>query len=85
MRITLDCVSVSEDGDGFQLSFRPERDDDEAYVIIQRHFEEPDDGRCYIETHDKTYVGHFRIISATLRRNRVELELQRRTSTRYLL
>jgi len=81
MRITLDRVSVSEAGEGCQVSFETEHEDDEAYVIIQRHFEEPDDGRCYIETHDRTYAGHFRIVSATLGPNQVNLELQRGKAT----
>ena len=51
-------------------------------MIIQRHFEEPDDSRCYIETHDKTYAGHFRIVSATLGWNQLNLEIQRSKETR---
>ncbi len=81
MRINLPHVSVSEGADGFQVLFEIQHDSDEAYVIIQRHFEEPDDGRCYIETHHKNYRGHFWIVSATLERNQLSLELQRDNET----
>ena len=30
---------------------------DSPYLIIQRQFETPDGGRCYVETHDHVYVG----------------------------
>ena len=82
MRINLDRVSVSEDGEGFQVSFDTQHDNDKAYVIIQRHFEEPDDGRCYIETHHKNYRGHFWIVSANLGRKQLSLQLQRDKATR---
>jgi hypothetical protein len=35
---------------------------DHPYLVIQRQFEDDDDGVCYIETHDHdTYAGHFRL------------------------
>ena len=82
MRINLDCVSASEAGDYFQVSFETEHDDDGAYVIVQRQFEDPGDDLYYIETHDKTYIGHFQIVSAKLGRNQFNLQLQREKATR---
>jgi hypothetical protein len=40
---------------------RPRRipNPDSPYLLIQRQFEIPDGGECYIETHDEKYVGHF--------------------------
>ena len=73
---------MSEAGDYFQVSFETEHDDDGAYVIVQRQFEDPDDNLCYIETHDKNYIGHFRIVSANLGRNQFSLQLQRDKLTR---
>ena len=34
-------------------------DPDSPYFLIQRQFETSDGGRCYIETHDEKYIGHF--------------------------
>jgi hypothetical protein len=36
-------------------------DPDSPYLLIQRQFEMPDDGKCYIETHDEKYIGHYRL------------------------
>ena len=34
--------------------------DDSHYLVVQRQFEDDDEGVCYIETHDHdTYTGHF--------------------------
>ena len=63
-------VSAAEAGDYYQVSFETEDPDDDAtdspgvdspYLIIQRQFETPDGGRCYVETHDHGYVGHYRV------------------------
>ncbi len=67
MRINLNHVCVSEDGDYFQVLFETEHKNDGAYVLVQRQFEDPDDEYCYIETHDKDYIGHCRIAYASLR------------------
>jgi hypothetical protein len=81
MKIELNHVSVSEDGDErFQVRFGSEPDSSETgmYVVIQRDFEEPDDGRCYIETHDDAYVGHFRVVEAEVGKRRVRMRLARK-------
>jgi hypothetical protein len=31
------------------------------YLMVQRQFEMPDQGRCYVETDTESYVGHFRL------------------------
>jgi hypothetical protein len=44
--------------------FEAEQDSDDVdspYLLIQRKFEDPDDDWCYIETHDKNYIGHFHL------------------------
>ena len=49
-------TSVSGDGDYYQATFEAEQDTDDPdspYLLIQRQFEDPDDDRCYIETHDE--------------------------------
>jgi hypothetical protein len=66
-------VSVSEAGDGFQVLFEKKSDSEEGYVLVQRHFEFPDNGKCYLETDDQEFCGHFRFRSARLSGNRFEI------------
>ena len=40
-------VSVSEVGDGFQVLFEKIQGSEVGYVLVQRHFEYPDGGKCY--------------------------------------
>ena len=47
-------------------------DSDEGYVLVQRHFEFPDGGKCYVETDDREFCGHFRI-RAHLSRNQFQM------------
>ena len=70
MRFHAKYVSAAEAGDYYQVSFETEDPGDGAtdppgldspYLIIQRQFETPDGGRCYVETHDHGYVGHYRL------------------------
>jgi hypothetical protein len=70
MRFHARYVSAAEAGDYYQVSFETEDPGDDAtdppgldgpYLIIQRQFETPDGGRCYVETHDHGYVGHYRL------------------------
>jgi hypothetical protein len=70
MRFHAKYVSAAEAGDYYQVSFETEDPGDDAtdlpgldspYLIIQRQFETPDGGRCYVETHDHGYVGHYRL------------------------
>ncbi len=66
-------VSVSEVGDGFQVLFEKTPDRQEVYVLVQRHLEFPDGGKCYLETDDQEFCGHFRFRSARLSRNRFQI------------
>jgi hypothetical protein len=70
MRFYAENVSVSEDGEHFQLCVEAassltdgieKSPPDSPYLILQRGFEMPDRGLCYIETHDPDYCGHFRL------------------------
>src|SRR5208282_3105069 len=48
----------------YQAMFEAEEntnDPNSPYFLIQRQFETSDGGRCYIETHDEKYIGHFRL------------------------
>jgi hypothetical protein len=62
MRFQANYISTSVSGDYYQAMFEAEEDTDDPdspYLLIQRQFEIPDGGECYIETHDEKYVGHF--------------------------
>src|SRR5262245_56707511 len=82
MKIDVNHVSISEGGDErFHVAFETEpegQDDDKPYLIIQRDFEPPDAGRCYVETHDPEYTGRVRFASAELSRRRFIAMLERK-------
>lgn len=78
MKIQLDRVSAAESGDYYQVHFGGADDGDGPYVLIQRQFEDDDGGVCYLETHDQDYIGHFKVVRATLDRHRFCLELWRK-------
>jgi len=69
-----DYVSATKAGDCFQVLFETTRDGLEGYVLIQRQFEFPDGGECYLETDAQEFCGHFRIRSANLSRDRFQFE-----------
>lgn len=68
---------LEEHGCGVVFS-RDEESDDE-YLLIQRHFEEPEDDRPYVETDDEDFCGHFRIAAATLDRDHLEIRYASKT------
>jgi hypothetical protein len=45
--------------------------------LIQRQFEDPDDDRCYIETHDVKYCGHFLLRRVDFTPQKLSIELDR--------
>jgi hypothetical protein len=62
MRFHANHVSSSVSGDYYQAMFEAEEDTNDPnspYLLIQPRFETSDGGRCYIETHDENYIGHF--------------------------
>ncbi len=66
-------VSASEAGAYFQALFEQAPDSHEGYVLVQRQFEMPDGGECYVETDDRDFCGHFRVRNAQLSRNRFRI------------
>src|SRR5664279_3840427 len=73
------CVSVSSSGDEyFQVCFQEEDDSDEAYLLIQRQFEDDDAGYFYVECPHEPLCGHFKIRRAELGRDVLRLEFRRR-------
>ena len=91
MRFRAKYVSASENGDYYQVAFEnadPAGDAadvdglDSPYLLIQRQFEDPDGGLCYVETHDEGYIGHFRLRSIELSPSRLFVEIARNRNNR---
>jgi hypothetical protein len=80
MRFHANNVSSSVSGDYYQAMFEAAEEDtndpNSPYLLIQRQFETSDRGRCYIETHDEKYIGHFllRRVEFTLERLSIEFD-----------
>jgi hypothetical protein len=67
-------------GDYYQVVFEavPDAYDlEQPYLMVQRQFEMPDRGRCYVEMHDQKYIGHFRIRRFELSVSSIVLEIDR--------
>ena len=73
-----DHVTATEAGDGFQVLFAKSPDSETGYVLVQRHFEFPDRGECYVETDDREFCGHFRIRNAHLSRDQFQIAFDRK-------
>ena len=71
------CVDLSSSGDEyFQVCFLEADDSDEAYLLIQRQFEDDDGGYFYIECPHERLGGHFKIRRAELGRDVLRLEFR---------
>ena len=90
MRFHAEYVSTAEAGDYYQVSFETEDPGDDAtnppgldspYLIIQRQFETPDGGRCYVETHDHGYVGHYRLRLIDFSPTQLVVTIERKSNT----
>jgi hypothetical protein len=86
MRFYANSVAASAEGDYYQLWLdvtdsqvdqTDPREPTGPYLIVQRDFETPDRGWCYIETHDAGYVGHFRLRLTELSRTCLAFEIVR--------
>jgi hypothetical protein len=63
-------VSGTVSGDYYQLVLEAEDSDEDQendpeqtgpYLLLQQQFEFPDGGKCYVESDDETYIGHFKL------------------------
>ena len=90
MRFHAKYVSAAEAGDYYQVSFETEDPGDDTtnppgldnpYLIIQRQFETPDGGRCYVETHDQDCVGHYRLKLIAFRPTQLVVAIERKSNT----
>jgi len=91
MRFHAALVSASVDGDYYHLWFGPRESDEEKadpyeakgpYLIVQRDFEMPYTGKCYVETHDESYIGHFPLRLNEFSRTRLAFEILRKSNNR---
>jgi hypothetical protein len=91
MRFHAPSVSASAAGDYYQLWLGPAESDGAKddpyevrgpYLIVQRDFEIPDHGRCYVETGNEGYVGHFRLRLTELNRTRLAFDIEGGTNER---
>ena len=89
MRFHAPHVSASANGDYYQLWLGPDESEEEdadpnevrgPYLIVQRDFEMPDDGGCYIETDNESYVGHFPLRLIELSPTRLSFEIVRKSN-----
>ena len=90
MRFHAKYVFAAELGDYYQVSFETEDPGDDAtdppgpdspYLIIQRQFEMPDGGRCYVERHDHGYVGHYRLKLIAFSPTHLVVAIERKSDT----
>jgi hypothetical protein len=80
MRFQANYMSTSVSGDYYQAMFAAEEDTDDPdspYLLIQRQFEMPDGGGCYIETHDEKYIGHFLLRRVEFTSEKLSIEFDR--------
>ena len=89
MRFHATSVSASVSGDYYQLSLGPTESGREKtdpydvrgpYLVVQRQFEMPDHGQCYVETHDESYIGHFPLRLTEFSRTHLAFEIVRETN-----
>ena len=64
----------SDDRDGGQVD---PYEEPEPYVLIQRQFESFDGGKCYIESHNEEYIGHFKLKLLEFSTTRLAYEISR--------
>jgi len=82
MRFRANHISTSVAGDYYQAMFAAEEDSDDPdspYLLLQRQFEMPDGGECYIEMHDRDYSGHFLLRRVEFTRQKLIIESDRTT------
>ena len=70
MKLFAKSVSGTVSGDYYQLALDAENSDEErnddlektgTYLLLQTQFEFSNDGKCYVESDDEDYIGHFKL------------------------
>lgn len=87
MRLAAKRVSAVVSGDYYQAVFDSNDRDDkqvdpfdqpEPYILLERQFEFFDGDKCYIESHDEDYIGHFKLNLVEFSSTRLAYEIARR-------
>ena len=86
-RLELTCgyLEASEEGDYVQVFFGKTRESVDEYFLIQRQFEFPDDGKCYVETANPNCCGHYVIQNAQLTRNWFRISYGKKTAKQVMV
>lgn len=86
MQLFAKKVSAIASGDYYQVNLDSDnRDEDqidpfgqpEPYILLQRQFEFSDGGKCYIESDDEEYIGHFKLKLIEFSPTRLAFEIAR--------
>jgi len=67
-------VYTTVSGDYYKVTFDDDRESDEPYFLLQRQFEMPDGGECYMESNIEELVGHYKVRTAVLSEGMLRLE-----------
>ena len=91
MQLFAKSVSAVASGDYYQVLFDSEdRSGEEVdtfdkpapYVMVQCQFESFDGGKCYVESDDEEYIGHFKLTLLEFSSTRFVFELARHDNNR---
>jgi hypothetical protein len=89
MQFQAEEVSASAAGDYYQLYLGPKETEEDAadpfnvrgpYLLIQRQFEMFDGGKCYVESDNEEYLGHFHLNVAEFSPTQLSFEIQRKNN-----
>ena len=91
MHLYAKTVSAVASGDYYQVLFDSDSraedevnpfDQPEPYVMVQSQFEFFSGGKCYIESDDENYIGHFKLKLIEFSSTRCVFEIARRNHNR---
>lgn len=90
MQFVAKSVSGTASGDYYQLSLEGEDysfneknlEQSGSYLLLQQQFEFANDGKCYIESDNENYIGHFKLSLIEFSATKLVLEIARRLHNR---
>ena len=84
-------VSGTVSGDYYQFSLEAENSDEEPkndfepngpYLLIQTQFEFSSGGKCYVETENEDYIGHYKLKLVEFTPTRLVFDIARKNHSR---
>lgn len=86
MQFAAKSVSGTASGDYYQFTLEGEDysfnkkslEQSGSYVLLQQQFEFANHGKCYIESDDENYIGHFKLSLIEFSATKLLLEIARR-------